>query len=144
MVLCGLVLALFLGPVLSGSAAAQEQIKSLHVKLKIQSVTKENFYLGDLWVAPNKFNDAQAGNKYVGLAQAVGVDSAGKAVGLMANWQPSDSAMVEVTPNPGHQVKLIVLKPGQSEVTVSAGGVSKKLVIKATAQNNVMNVEISQ
>jgi hypothetical protein len=142
--LLGLILVLSIRPALGAQSEAKDQITAIYVRFKIQSVTKENSYMGELWVANTQFADAQVGEKYVGYARAVGLDAAGKGVDLTPVWQPSDPAMVQVTPNPGHIVKVTVLKAGQSELTVTAGGFSKKLLIKAAYQDKVIHVKISQ
>lgn len=139
-----MVLTLGLGPAWSESSGAGGTITALQVQLKVQGVTKENFYMGDVWVAPAKFSDVQVGTQYVGFARASGLDNEGNTVDLSPEWLPSDPAMVEIAPNPGQQVKLTVLKAGESSLTVTSGPVSKKLGIKASRRDGAMYVEISQ
>jgi hypothetical protein len=100
--------------------------------------------MGAVWVSPPKFTDAQTGKRYVGQARALGLEASGNRIDLAAAWQPSDPGMVRVSPNPGHMVQIIVLKPGQSEVTVTAGGISRKLIIRASYANKATHVEITQ
>jgi hypothetical protein len=140
----GLVLGLGLGSALGEQPEAKEKIKAIQVKLKVQSITKDSFYMGDVWVAPAQFTDAQAGKQYVGDARAFGQDDKGNQVEISPKWQPSDPTMVEVTPNLGHKVKLTVRKSGQSYLTVTADGISKNLTIKATYEDKALHVEISQ
>jgi len=136
-----LVLIFSINPALGEKPGAE--IKAIQVKLKVQSITKENFYMGDVWVAPPKFSDAQAGKTYIGYARAFGLDELGSTIDLSPVWEPGDPAMLEVSPKQGHEVKLTVLKAGQSYLTVTAGGISKKMAIKASSEGAVMNVEIS-
>jgi len=140
----GLVLALPIGPARGERPGPGVKITAIQVQLKVQSVTKENFYMGDVWVAPAKFSDVQIGSQYVGHARASGLDAEGTTVDLSPEWRPSDPAMVEVAPNPGQTVKLTVLKAGESDLIVTAGPLSKKLVIKAAQRDEAMYVEISQ
>jgi hypothetical protein len=140
----GLVLALPMGPARGESPAPGVTITAIQVQLKVQSVTKENFFMGEVWVAPAKFSDIQIGEHYVGYARASGLDVEGKTVDLSPEWRASDPAMVEVAPNPGQKVKLTVLRAGESDLIATAGSFSKKLVIKAAHRDGAMYVEISQ
>ena len=110
----------------------------------MESITKESFYMGEVWVAPAKFRDARAGKKFTVEARAVGVDSQGNPVDLEAVWKSANPALVQVSPGQGHRVKLTVLKPGKGTVLVSYGEISQKLQVKAEYQTGVMEVEIEQ
>jgi len=140
----GLVLALPQGPALGKMRGFKKNSEAIQIQLKVQSITKENFFLGDVWVAPDKFTDVQIGTEYVGYARAVGFDRMEKQVEISPNWQPGDPAMVEVNPTKGHSVKITVLKAGQSDLTVSVGRIAKVLQINATYSDGAMQVEISQ
>ena len=140
----GLILALPMGPARGESPGPGGTITAIQVQLKVQSVTKENFFMGEVWVAPARFSDVQIGTQYVGYARASGLDAEGNTVDLSPEWHVSDPAMVEVAPNPGHKVKLTVLKAGESDLIATAGSFSKKLVIKAAHRDDAMYVEISQ
>jgi len=133
-----------MGPAQGESPGAAGTITAIQVQLKVQNITKENFFMGDVWVAPAKFSDVQIGKQYVGYARASGLDPEGNKVDLTPQWLPSDPAMVEIEPNPGAKVKLTVLKEGESYLTVSSGPVSKRLDIKAAQRDGAMYVEISQ
>ena len=67
----GMLLALPMGPARGESPDAGVTITALQVQLKVQSITKENFFMGEVWVAPAKFTDVQNGKHYVGYARAV-------------------------------------------------------------------------
>jgi hypothetical protein len=140
----GLILALPLGPAWGKSPDAGVTITALQVELKVQSITKENFYMGEVWVSPAKFTDIQNGKHYVGYARAVGLDVFGVEYDLSPTWYSSDPTMVRVAPHSGHRVKLTVVKEGESFVMATAGSFSKKLTIKAAYRGNAMHVEISQ
>ena len=140
----GMVLALAMSPARGESPDAGGTITAIQVQLKVQSVTKENFYMGEVWVAPATFSDVQIGRQYVGYARASGLDAEGNTVNLSPEWRPSDPAVVEVAPNQGQKVKLTVLKAGESDVMVTAGPFSKKLSLKAAYRDGAMYVEISQ
>lgn len=140
----GMILALPMGPAWGDTPDSRGTITAIQVQLKVQSVTKENFYLGEVWVAPAKFSDIQIGTQYVGDARASGLDLDGNTVEISPDWLVSDPAMVEVAPNQGPKVKLTVLKAGESYLMVTAGALSKRLDIKAAFRNGAMYVEISQ
>jgi len=140
----GLVLSLPLGPARGERPDAARTIAAIQIQLKVQSITKESFFMGEVWVAPPSFTDVQIGKQYVGYARAAGLDAAGNRIDLSPKWQVSDPAMVEVAPNPGHKVKLTVLKTGESYLTATAGPVSQQLVIKADYRDGAMHVAISQ
>lgn len=139
-----LVLALPWGPAWGQSRGLQERPGSITVQLKVQAITKENFYLGEVWVAPPKFTDVQMGEQYWGDARAVSFDRLGNTVDLSASWQPSDPAMVAVSPDNGHRIRFTVLKAGQSILRVTVGRLSRQLTIKAAYQNGALHVEILQ
>lgn len=143
-IMLALVLALPWGPASAAKRGVKKQTSGFEVQLKVQSITKESFYLGSVWVAPAKFTDVQMGEKYVGNARAVSVDQWGNPAGLEARWQPSDPAMVTVSPDEGPSVEVTVLKAGQSELRVSVGHIFKKLTINAVNQGGAMSVEILQ
>lgn len=63
---------------------------------------------------------------------------------LSPTWVPSDPGMVSVSSHLGNAVKITVMRSGQSSLTVTYGGASTKLFIKAVYQNSAMQVEISQ
>jgi hypothetical protein len=140
----GLLLALPLGSAWGKSPDAGVTITALQVELKVQSITKENFYMGAVWVSPAKFTDIQNGKHYVGYARGIGIDVFGVEYDLSPAWYSSDPTMVRVAPRSGHRVKLTVVKEGESFLMVTAGAFSKKLTIKAAYRGNAMYVEISQ
>ena len=140
----GVLLALPLGPAWGKSPDAGVTITALQVELKVQSITKENFYMGEVWVSPAKFTDIQNGKHYIGYARAVGLDVFGVEYDLSPTWYSSDPTMVRVAPRSGHRVKLTVVKEGESFLMVTAGAFSKRLDIKSTYRGGAMYVEISQ
>ena len=140
----GLILALPLGPAWGKSPDAGVTIRALQVELKVQNITKENFYMGEVWVSPAKFTDIQNGKHYVGYARAVGLDVFGVEYDLNPTWYSSDPTMVRVAPRSGHRVRLTVVKEGESFVMATAGSFSKRLTIKAAYRGSAMYVEISQ
>jgi hypothetical protein len=139
-----LVLALPWGPAWGQSRGVKERLGNIKVQLKVQAITKENFYLGEVWVAPPKFTDVQMGEQYWGDARAVTFDHLGNTVDLSASWHPSDPTMVAVSPDKGHRIKFTILKAGQSILRVTVGRLSRQLTINAAYQDGALHVEILQ
>jgi hypothetical protein len=52
--------------------------------------------------------------------------------------------MVTVTPSQGNEVKITVLRPGQSDLLVTFQDISRKLAINATNRDRAIVVEIVQ
>lgn len=143
-IMLALVLALPWSPASAARRGVKKDTQRFQVQLKVQSITKENFYLGGVWVAPDKFTDIQMGEHYVGNARAVSLDQWGNPVGLKARWQPSDPAMVTVSPDKGPNVEFTVLKAGTSTLRVTVGHTFKKLIINAVNRGGAMSVEVLQ
>ena len=139
-----LVLALPQGSVAAQQRGIKQKAGDLQVQLKVQGITKENFYMGDVWVAPPKFTDIQMGEKYLGRARVVTFDRWGNTEVLQGLWETSDPGMVQFSPDKGNTLRFAVLKAGQSLLRVTAGGISKQVTINAVIQAGAMQVEILQ
>ena len=144
LILSVLVLAFPRSPALAERGGLRASVRDFQVQLKVQAITKENFYMGEVWVAPPKFTDVQMGDKYLGDARVVAFDRWGNPVPQDGKWQASDPAMVEVSVDKGHRVKFTVLKAGQSKLRVTIGRTSKQLTINAVGGDGAMRVEILQ
>jgi hypothetical protein len=99
--------------------------------------------MGDRWV---RLPYTQVGeNQQVTVeARAEGVDDKGKPVSVSPQWIPADPEIATVTPNPGKEVKITALRPGESTLQVISQGVSRELAVKAAYTGEVLQVEISQ
>jgi hypothetical protein len=64
--------------------------------------------------------------------------------GINAEWIPENPDMVTVSPGEDGSVKIIVRSPGESSLKVVYGDLSKTLSIKARAENDALQIEISQ
>ena len=132
----GVLLALPLGPARGESPDAGLTITTLQVHLKVQSITKENFFMGEVWVSPAIFTDIQNGKLYVGYARAIGLDDSWNEFDLSPTWQSTDPTMVRVAPRSGHRVKFTVVKEGESFLVVNAGSSFKRLAINTKLPSN--------
>ena len=101
-------------------------------------------YGGERWVSPPTCTRVGEGKTCTVEARVQGSDATGRSVSFTPKWTSADPEMVTVTPSEGNQVKILVLRPGQTSVRVSSPAFSKELTIKAAYQNNVLQVDISQ
>jgi FKBP-type peptidyl-prolyl cis-trans isomerase FklB len=91
------------------------------------------------------------GSTYTGVyaqdtveAQAQGLDALEKAVKISPEWISSDAEMVTVTPSQGDDVKIKVLKAGESTLKITYQGLSTELIVKAKYVNKFISFEITQ
>ncbi len=142
----GLILLFLAAPALGqagegNSKAAKKAITAIQVAFKVEAITPQSFYMGEVWTPTIK--GVQLGEKFSVEAKAVGLDAQGKQVEINPAWKPDNPAMVSISPGQGPKVKLTVRKAGRSEVLVTSGGISRKLSIKARRQDEALEVEIS-
>lgn len=98
----------------------------------------QGLYMGERWVSPSTYTEVQNGENLIVVARADGRNARGEGVKIRPEWRPADPEMVTVTPGQGSEVKITVLRPGESVLEVASQGLSKKLLIKAEYQNNVL------
>ncbi|RJR34727.1 MAG: hypothetical protein C4567_15405 [Deltaproteobacteria bacterium] len=115
---------------------------AIQVGFKVREITPQSFYMGDLWV-PN-ITTVDVGKTVSVEARALGLDAQNKQMDINPVWKAGDPAMIAISPDQGPRVKLTVLKPGQSSVTVTVGGISKKLSIKAWISEDYIYARITQ
>lgn len=91
------------------------------------------------------------GSTYTGVyaqdtveAQAQGLDASGKPVKISPEWISSNAEMVTVTPSQGDDVKIKVLKAGESTLKITYQGLSTELIVKAKYVNKFISFEIIQ
>lgn len=151
--LLGLSLILHPAAMAPGQAAAkpepavkkvQPRLTGIKVQFKVEAITKESFYMGEVWASPPRFTGIQVGKKFTVPARAWGVDNAGLTHKIEPAWTTSDQSFMVVSPNRGQRVKLTVLKAGQGELLVTSGDLVKKLKVKAAYHDNALQVEIRQ
>jgi FKBP-type peptidyl-prolyl cis-trans isomerase FklB len=90
------------------------------------------------------------GPNYVGAyaqdtveAKAEGINAAGQASNISAEWIASDPKMVTVTPIQDGGVKIKVLGAGESKLNVTYQGLTQELVIKAKTSGKYIQLQIS-
>jgi VCBS repeat-containing protein len=78
-------------------------------------------------------------------ARAYYIDSAGRVVGIEAEWIPAETKLVTVSPGKSHQVTITIQGAGETSLFVKTSQRSKTLYIKATVQNDgIQMVEIRE
>jgi hypothetical protein len=153
-VLLGLSFALYLPAATLGQPAAPPatavkepapaRLTGIKVEFRVKEITKESFYMGEVWASPPKFTGSQAGKKFEVDARAWGLDATGQSRKIEPTWTPSDRSLMAVSPNQGQRVKLTVLKAGQGELLVTVGELVKRLKVKAEYRDEALQVELSQ
>lgn len=127
-----------------GNEAGLAVLTGITVFFKLDHRMSGPTYGGERWVSPPTFTFAQGGKQFTIEAKSQGVDARGRSMDISPKWIAADPGMVAVTPGQGNEVKITVLRAGQSSLKVALSGFSRELSIKATYQNNAMKVEIKQ
>ena len=128
----------------TGTAKAPPRLTGIKVEFKVEAITKESFYMGEVWASPPRFIGIQAGKKFEVSARAWGLDGGPNLRKIEPTWGTSDGKLMVVSPNQGQRVKLTVLKAGQGELLVTLGNLSKRLKVKAEYHDEALQVEISR
>lgn len=115
---------------------------TIAVAFKLDPRLSGSTYGGERWVSPKTFTGASAQDTVE--ARAVVSDSRGRPLKVSPSWTSSDPEATAVAPAHGGQVRITVKRPGESSVTVTSGGASRKLAVKATQANGRWQVNISQ
>ena len=130
------------------SRAAREAVApadaGIKVSFKLDPRLTQSMYMGERWVSPPTYTGVRDGKEITVDARAEVISASGKSTGIGPKWIPSDPEMVTVTPGQGNEVKITVLRAGQSSLKVTAPGLSRELSIKATLQGSSIQVNITQ
>jgi len=118
----------------------------IQVSFKLDPRLLGSTYGGGRWVSPSTYGPiAGVGDTYTVEARAYRVNARGQEAQIIPQWIPADPDRVTVSPGQGNQVTITVKGAGESTLQVTtSNGMSKTLSIKATYQDNVIQVEISQ
>jgi FKBP-type peptidyl-prolyl cis-trans isomerase len=145
---CLAVAALVLG---GGAADAAEPAKAtvapvvarIDVSFKMDPRLTRGLYLGDRWVSAQTFSISQPVVGATVEARAVSRSAAGRPVGAEPRWSAEDTEMIRVEPAGGKDVKIAVLRAGESRVRVSAGAVAREVTVRAVQKGEALLIEIS-
>lgn len=120
-------------------------LKDIQTSFKLDTRLTKSLYMGERWVSPPTYSGArQQGNAYIVEARAHGIDAMGRRFAISPDWIPSDPEMVSLSPAEDKTVKIRVQRAGESTLNVTAHGLSRELLIKATSTGSGMQVKISQ
>jgi FKBP-type peptidyl-prolyl cis-trans isomerase FklB len=123
------------------SSPEQSSVKSITLSFKLDPRLQNATYGGEKWVSvPYRGANAQDTVE----VRAQGLDVNGRPTKIDPEWIPSDPEMVTVTPARGEQVKITVKRAGESKLKISAQGLSRELILKATYLGKSIQVEITQ
>lgn len=120
-----------------------KNLDRLKVSFKLDPRLTQGLHMGERWVSPATHVATGRGSLVTVAARASGVDAQGRPF-KSPTWSPAQPDMVAVSPEQGAQVEITVLRPGESTLTVSGGGATKTLKVKAVEQAGVWQVDISQ
>jgi FKBP-type peptidyl-prolyl cis-trans isomerase FklB len=137
-ILSGLALA---GPLLCADEKATT-LAGIHVSFKLDPRLTTGVYGGERWISGPTYTGATAQDTVEAKAQ--GADAKGRLIPITPEWIPADPEMATVSPSRGEAVKIIVKRPGESRLKVTAQGISTELSIKAEQVNDFLQLEISQ
>lgn len=130
-------------PTPPAQAAASVRAPRMVVAFRLDPALTRSLFLGDRWVSPPSFAFAQPGTQYVVRAKLQEIDSDGERTDLSGNWATTDPEMVAIDRGQG-EVTIVVRQPGESDLTVTAGGESKVLHVRARRLADAMQVAIDQ
>ena len=136
----------------SNVSAAQEalvpnmhQLAAIVVSFKLDPRLTRGIYMGDRWVSPSTFTPAIQQSKTCTVeAKAYGVDARRSQTTISPKWIPEDPDRIKVEPDEGHHVTITILTAGESRLTVTNGGLSKTLTVKAEPYRETLKVTIRQ
>jgi len=145
--LAAMIAALLAGALqASEKAAAQEApaLTGIKISFLLDRRLTRGMYMGDHWISPLTYVRVGEEKTVIVPVRAFALDANQRETKIEPQWKSSDPSMLEVSPVQGHQVELTILKAGQSDLTVTHGKISKKLVVKAVPLKGTLRVEISQ
>lgn len=124
-----------------------ERPERLTVALRLDPSLTQGMFMGDRWVSPPEFYFAQPGSVFVVQAKAQHRDGRGERHDFTGNWNATNPRMVEIQRNAqpdARTVTLAIRQPGDSDVTVSAGGETVVLHVHAVQLADSIQVHIRQ
>jgi FKBP-type peptidyl-prolyl cis-trans isomerase FklB len=124
------------------AASRSDTITGIGIAFKLDPRLSGATYGGEHWVAPSTFMGATAQDTVE--ARARGLSASGASLEIAPEWVPSDTGMLTVSPIRGDQVKIKVLRAGESTLRVTALGYTKELLVRARYLGNAIQVEIAQ
>jgi hypothetical protein len=116
----------------------------IEVSFKLDPRLTRSMYMGDRWVSPPTFTIVQEGREAVIEARAHGTNAKGKSLQINPEWTPEDPEMLEIVPDTGGEVRIMVHSAGRTSLKVEVPGISKTYTVLASYLDDSIQVEISQ
>lgn len=143
--LCVLAILMPLLPAGAETADPAADVSEIKVFFKLDPRLTRGMYMGDRWVSPPTFTSVLPLSKEVAVeARADALDAAGRKMGIIPEWTAANPDMIKVSPTQGRKVKIIVLKEGRSDLSVTFQGKTKKLSVTGLRKETAMQVDITQ
>jgi len=120
-----------------------ERPQRLVVSLRLDPTLTQGIFMGDRWVSPAEFYFAQPGSVFVVQAKVQHRDGRGELHDFAGNWNATNPNMVAIQQN-ARDVTLQIRQPGDSDVTVAAGGETVVLHVHAVQLADSIQVHIRQ
>ncbi len=146
-----LVLAVLVSAILAGIIQASQKalpegpaVTGIKLSFLVDRRITRGMYMGDHWISPATYIRVGEGKTVIVPVRAYGLDASRREIKIEPQWKSSNPEVVQMSQAQGHQVEISVLKAGHSDLTVTHGKLSKKLVVKATPLDGTLKVEISQ
>jgi hypothetical protein len=98
--------------------------------------------MGNRWVSPRTYTRTGDSKSVTVEARARVVGDHGKRPPTSVAWAADEPDMVEVSPERGAEVRLTVWRPGESRVSVRAGGASGTLTVRAAEVQGSLRVDV--
>ena len=120
-----------------------ESFPKLVVSFKLDPSLMGGSYAQQGWVTPQVYQGISGQNTVEAKVDAL--DANGSPIqGIKAQWIPEDPEMVTVAAGQDNLVKILIHRPGQSNLRVVSDEMTLTLSIEATTTNDVLQVVISQ
>lgn len=115
-------------------------VAALQVSLLVDPRLSGPTYGGERWTSASPYVGTNAQDTVEARATAT---IRGRPLRVDAQWRTSDPELVTIARARGDRVRLVVRRPGESTVTVSHGGASRTLTVKAERPNGRWQVTIT-
>lgn len=103
-----------------------------------------SLHMGDRWVSPPKYSRTGDSSLLTIRARARVVGDGPPRAPAGALWMASEPDMIAFTPDRGDEVEVVVLRAGESWITVNTGEVRGALRVKASPAGGRLRVDIAQ
>jgi hypothetical protein len=138
------LLAVLSVAVTQGGPQAATGVADIRVSFKLDPRITQGIHMGPRWVSPATYTRVDRAGGLTIEARAAGLDLRRKQVFIDPSWAVADPEVLTVTPAAGNAVRININKVGQSELVISADGVSKTMVVTCVQKDGSWRVDISQ